>query len=132
MGVEDFMRGTDLGAGHGRRSLSVSAPFGLMDVLALCERAERLLQEGPGADLECDVAAVGTPDLATVEALARVELTARRHGADVQLRGASVDLLELLALCGLPLRLIEAERKPEEREEASGVEEERDPGDPVA
>ncbi len=108
-------------------------PFGLADVRALCERAEHLLQEGHPTDLECDVAEVAAPDLVTVEALARVELTAQRRGAEIRLRGASVELLELLAFCGLPLDVApEGERQPEEREEPSRVEEERDPGDPVA
>jgi hypothetical protein len=120
-------------AGHGRRRLTLREPFGLADVRALCDRAERLLQEGHPTGLECDVAAVRTPDLVTVEGLARVELAARRHGSDVRLQGASVELLELLALCGLPLELaLESEGEAEEREEAGGVQEERDPGDPIA
>jgi hypothetical protein len=127
------MGGTDLGASHARQRLTLPAPFGMADVRALCERAERLLQEGPTADLECDVASVARPDLATVEALARVELSARRHGSDLRLRGASVELLELLALCGLPLELVpELEGEAEEREESGRVEEEGDAGDPVA
>ena len=100
---------------------------------ALVDRAERLLKEGHDAPLECDVAAVADPDLATVEALARVELTAMRTGGGICLRGASVELLELLALCGLPFELVlEAEGQAEQREEARGVEEEGDPTDPVA
>ena len=109
------------------------APFGLADVPALCERAERVLKAGPGSSLDCDVADVAAPNLVTIEALARVELTARRLGGDIRLRGASAELLELLALCGLPIELaLEAEGQPEQREEARGVEEERDPTDPVA
>ena len=62
-----------------------------------------------------------------------MELTTRRFGGDLRLRGASVELLELLALCGLPIELaLEAEGQPEQREEAGGVEEEGDPADPVA
>ena len=73
------------------------------------------------------------PDLATVEALARIELTATRRAAASRLRGASVELLELLAFCGLPIELlVEGEGQAEEREEARGVEEEGDPIDPVA
>ena len=68
-----------------------------------------------------------------MEALARVELTARRLGGDIRLRGASVELLELLALCGLPIELVlEAEGQAEQREEARRIEEEGDPTDPVA
>ena len=67
------------------------------------------------------------------EALARVELIARRLGSGIRLRGASVEMLDLLAFCGLPLELVvEGEREAEEREEARRVEEERDPGDPIA
>lgn len=126
------MGGTDLGASEERPSLTLPARFGLADVPALCERAELVLREGPGTALECDVAEIGDrPDLATVEALARVELTARRLGSDVCLRGASVELMELLALCGLPLEVLVPERHAEEREEPGGIEEERDPADPV-
>ncbi len=128
------MGGTELGASDERPSLTLPARFGLADVAALCERAELLLQEEPGAPLECDVAHVGErPDLATVEALARVELTARRLGSDICLRGAPAELLDLLAFCGLPIEsVLEAEGQAEKREEARGVEEEGDAGDPVA
>jgi ABC-type transporter Mla MlaB component len=127
------MGGTDLGASEERRRLTLAAPLGLADVPALCDRAERLLKEGHDAELECDVAAVQDPDLATVEALARVELTAVRLGGGISLSGASVELLELLAFCGLPIELaLEAEGQPEQREEARGIEEEGDPSDPVA
>jgi ABC-type transporter Mla MlaB component len=123
----------DLGTSDRGPWLKVPAPIGRADVPALCERAERVLKAGPGSSLDCDVADLGSPDLATIEALARVELTAMRLGGDIRLRGASVELLELLALCGLPIELaLEAEGQPEQREEAGRVEEERDPTDPVA
>jgi len=119
-------------SGRGPR-LTLPAPFGLADMPALLDRAERLLQEGHDTPLECDVADMREPDLATVEALARIELTATRMGGGICLRGASVELLELLAFCGLPMELlVEAEGQAEEREEAGGVEEEGDPTDPVA
>ena len=119
-------------SGRGPR-LTLPAPFGLADMPALLDRAERLLQEGHDTPLECDVADMQEADLATVEALARVELTARRLGSDICLRGASAELLELLAFCGLPIEsVLEAEGQAEQREEARGVEEEGDPTDPVA
>jgi hypothetical protein len=119
-------------SGRGPR-LTLPAPFGLADMPALLDRAELLLQEGHDAPLECDVADLQEPDLATVEALARVELTAVRMSGGICLRGASVELLELLAFCGLPFELVlEAEGQAEQREEARGIEEERDPTDPVA
>jgi ABC-type transporter Mla MlaB component len=41
------------------------------------------------------------PDLSVVDELARWQLTARRLGCSIQLRGACVELLELLELVGL-------------------------------
>lgn len=71
------------------------------DVARLCTRLRWTL-ESSGADVAiCDVGALAAPDLGTVEALARVLLTARRLDRDVRLRGASAELLELLELAGL-------------------------------
>ncbi len=47
-----------------------------------------------------DVRALGA-DLVTVDALARLQLAAGRHGTRVRLRNASAELLELVALAGL-------------------------------
>ena len=66
-------------------------------------------------------------DLGTVDALARLQLAGRRLGFDVRLTPTE-ELLELLELCGL----VEVLWQPEEREEAFGVEEERQLGDPPA
>ena len=50
--------------------------------------------------VDWDVA--GLPaDVATVEALARFELAARRTGSTLRLRNAAAELLELIALLGL-------------------------------
>ena len=48
----------------------------------------------------CDVRGVD-PDAVTVDALARLQLAARRHGCEVRLRNASPALLELVELMGL-------------------------------
>jgi STAS domain-containing protein len=127
------MGGMDLGARRDRPCLVLPAPIRRADVPELCDRARDLMRGRLGEDLECDVGEVGNPDLCTVEALARVELIARRLGSGIRLRGASVEMLDLLAFCGLPVRLaLESEGEAEEREEPRRVEEERDPGDPVA
>jgi len=68
------------------------------------------------------------PDLGTVDALARLQLAGRRLGFEVRLVAPTEELLELLELAGL----VEVLRQPEEREEALGVEEERELGDPAA
>jgi ABC-type transporter Mla MlaB component len=49
---------------------------------------------------ELDVSGVGA-DLAMVELLARLALSARRRGHALRLRGAAPELLELIALAGL-------------------------------
>ena len=43
-------------------------------------------------------------DAVTVDALARLQLAARRHGCQVRLRNASSELLELVAFMGLQRR----------------------------
>ncbi|WP_329321738.1 STAS domain-containing protein [Streptomyces sp. NBC_01262] len=88
-----------------------------------------------GTVVVCDVSALTEPDLAAVEALARLRLTAGRCGIRVGLRGASARLRELLALTGLEVVLppgvlgVEPGGQAEEGEEAVGVEEGVEPGD---
>ena len=70
------------------------------------------------------------PDLALVEALARMQLGARRRGGRVRLRNVSDELRGLLELVGLAdVLAVEARREPELGEEL-GVDEVVQPGDP--
>jgi hypothetical protein len=70
-------------------------------------------------------------DAATLDALARLELAARRAGRHVSLRNASSELRELLSFAGLDAVLrLEPQRQAEERKEPLGVEEERELADP--
>jgi anti-anti-sigma regulatory factor len=80
----------------------------------------------------CDVGAlVGRPDAGTIDALAHLQLTLRRDGLELVLRGASEELLELLVLVGLADVLgVEPWRQAEEREQRVGLEEEGEPDDP--
>ena len=71
------------------------------DVPQLCERVRALVEEGQADMVLCDVAGVSDPDCATVDALARMQLTAKRLGSGLRLRGASDELHELLAMAGL-------------------------------
>ena len=72
------------------------------------------------------------PDVATVDALARLQLAARRAGRRLRLRQASEELVELITFCGLGEVLgVEPRRQPEQREERLGLEEERDLDDPA-
>ena len=76
--------------------------------------------------LSCDVRDL-PPDVLTIDALARLQLCARRAGREVTLQGASLELVELLELCGLTGVLrVEAGGQPEQREQGVGVEEERE------
>ena len=78
----------------------------------------------------CDVGGLA-PDLAAVDVLARLQLTARRLGVELCLRHASCELLELIAFAGLrDVLRVEPGRQPEEREQRLGVEEEGELGDP--
>jgi ABC-type transporter Mla MlaB component len=105
------------------------------EVAALCEGV-RLAMDRSRADLVlCDLGRLTDADLGTVDALARLQLTGRRLGCRVDVRNAPPGLRELLLLVGLGqvVRLwVEAGRQPEEREEALGVQEERDPADSTA
>ena len=72
-------------------------------------------------------------DLGIVDALARLQLAARRSGYEVAVTNAPGDLLELIELAGLTEALgVEPLRQAEEREERFGVEEERELPDTAA
>jgi len=70
------------------------------DLPRLCEQVDALL-ETTGAEVAlCDVSEA-EPDAVSVDALARLQLTARRCGCQARLRGASDELIELLIFVGL-------------------------------
>jgi hypothetical protein len=80
--------------------------------------------------LSCDVGALPADGVA-LEALARLQLAARRAGLELQLCNASNDLCCLIRFTGLEEVLrVEPGREAEERKERLGVEEERELGDP--
>ena len=115
---------------------TIGALIARADIPALCERAQRLMVGVDADRLICDVGAITSPDAVTVDALARLQLTARRLGRHVRLEHASPQLRELLSFVGLSEVLllnrrsgIEARGQAEEWEQGSGVEEEGDPAD---
>jgi ABC-type transporter Mla MlaB component len=55
---------------------------------------------GEPAIVRCDASGFRA-DAATVDALARMQLTARRHGTEIRLVGASESLRRLIAFMGL-------------------------------
>ncbi len=81
-------------------AFAIGGPIARADLPGLCERVCALLEQS-GADVAlCDVSGVD-PDAVTVDALARLQLAARRHCCQVRLRHASSELLELVAFLGL-------------------------------
>ncbi len=82
-------------------AFAIRGPIARADLPGLCARVCALLGATTGASVVlCDVAGVD-PDAVTVDALARLELAARRQGCTVQLCNASDELLELVAFMGL-------------------------------
>jgi ABC-type transporter Mla MlaB component len=81
-------------------TFAVRGPIARDDLPGLCARICQLLERSSADSVLCDVRAV-EPDAVTVDALARLQLAARRHGCCVRLRHASAELLELVAFMGL-------------------------------
>jgi ABC-type transporter Mla MlaB component len=78
----------------------ITGPIAPADLPGLCGRVCELLERRDAADAICDVHTVD-PDAVTVDALARLQLAAHRRGCQVRLRGASVELRNLVAFMGL-------------------------------
>ena len=80
-------------------AFAIRGPIARGDLPSLCDRVCAVLARS-GDVVACDVADV-EPDAVTVEALARLQLAARRRDCRVELRKASRELLELVELMGL-------------------------------
>jgi hypothetical protein len=72
----------------------------IADVPLLCEDLRVLIGSTAAAVIVCDVASLPA-DAHTLDALARLALTARRLDRRLSLAGASADLLALLSFAGL-------------------------------
>ena len=90
----------------------------------------------PTRTWDIDVGAISAPDAVAVDALARLQLAAKRFGHTLRLVHACDELRGVIDLMGLSDVLpssgelgVEAGRKTEEWEQTLGVEEERDAGD---
>jgi ABC-type transporter Mla MlaB component len=90
------------------------------DIPAMCDRFHAVVARADPGRVVCDVGALAGPDVAAVDALARLQLTARRLGHQLCLTQASEELQGLVALMGLcgVLRLngplaVEPRRQPE-------------------
>ena len=81
-------------------SFAVWGPIQRSDLPGLCDRVCALFARSRAAVAFCDVSGVPA-DALTVDALARLQLGAKRAGCTVRLRNASPALLELVAFMGL-------------------------------
>jgi ABC-type transporter Mla MlaB component len=117
----------------------IEGPLRQTDITGLCNRLGQLIERGRPTTVVCDVAALTEPDLVTVDALARMQLTAVRLGSRLRLCGAGSELQAFLALVGLsdvlPLRpdsRLQVVGQPEQREQGRGVQERVERGDPAS
>jgi ABC-type transporter Mla MlaB component len=120
----------------GRTVVVRCGAIGRTDIGWLCDEVRSLLEDRNAVRVVFDVRAIVAPDVSTVDALARLQLTAARCGRRVHLRGARSELDELIALVGLrdvlppePDLHLEPLGDPEQREQSFGIEEEADPRD---
>jgi ABC-type transporter Mla MlaB component len=81
-------------------AFTIHGPIARDDLPGLCDRVCALLQSARPEVAYCEVEGV-EPDAVTVDALARLQLAARRCSCQVRLRGASDELRALVAFMGL-------------------------------
>src|SRR5688500_4644789 len=81
--------------------VEIAGPIDRADIPALCERLRQTLHEYPVDLVVCDVGGLRDPDCVAVDALARLQLTARRSGSRVRLRSVSTERGALLRFVGL-------------------------------
>ncbi len=119
--------------------VTLDGPRAPDDVRKLCDGVSAMLERTAAHRLICDVGRITEPDVVIVDALARLQLIARRMGRDARLQHASTEIAELIVLVGLGdvIRCLdgsalEAVGQSEEREEPGRVEEEGDAADPPA
>jgi ABC-type transporter Mla MlaB component len=86
--------------GSQRVAFAISGPITRADLPGLCERVCGLLTESDADFAICDVTGVQC-DAVTVDALARLQLAARRRGCRVCLCNASEELRGLVEFMGL-------------------------------
>jgi hypothetical protein len=111
----------------------LTGPIASGDAPRLCDHLRAVLTSSDAALVVCDVGGLDAT-IATVDALARLQLTARRLGRRIELRGGTPELAGLLTFVGLAdvLGLGGDCRQPEEREQPRRVEERVDRGDTTA
>jgi ABC-type transporter Mla MlaB component len=81
-------------------AFAIRGPIQRSDLPGLSDRVCAMLAASRPAVVLCRVDGVAN-DAVTVDALARLQLAARRHGCQVRLVGASRELRDLVAFMGL-------------------------------
>lgn len=81
-------------------TFAIRGPISRADLPGLCARVCGLLEENTADVVACDVRGV-EPDAVTVDALARLQLAAQRHGCQVRLCSTSHALRDLVSFMGL-------------------------------
>jgi|SRR3954447_3269060 ABC-type transporter Mla MlaB component len=82
-------------------AFSIYGPIRRSDLPGLSARVCAMLHERAPTVVLCRVDGVVHDDAVTVDALARLQLAARRHGCQIRLAGASPELCDLVAFMGL-------------------------------
>lgn len=80
-------------------AFAIRGPITCADLPGLSHRVCELLTESGAGIVVCEVCGL-EPDAVAVDALARLQLAARRHGCQVRLHG-SAELCELVDFMGL-------------------------------
>jgi ABC-type transporter Mla MlaB component len=138
-GLQGRTKGAPLPLGSPREPTSTTIVIGGSIAAADLPRLCAAIEQDDADVVVCDVGALLTVDVGTIDALARLQLNARRRGSRVRLRGCSPELQALLAFAGLAEtvpasglpRLGRLRGQAEEREERVGVEESREADDPI-
>jgi len=81
-------------------AVTIRGPLQRTDLPGLYNRVCALFTANRGAMLVCDVTEVRV-DAVAIEALARLQLGARRHGCTVRLLSAPRELMDLASFMGL-------------------------------
>jgi ABC-type transporter Mla MlaB component len=116
--------------------LDLRGPIARAAVPGVCERVRGLLAPGNVDLVTVEVGGLVRPDHVALDALARLQLTARRLGRSIRLRHAGAKLRDLLVLTGLAEELPQCPGlfgtrwQSEEREQA-WFDEKVDPADPA-
>jgi uncharacterized protein len=81
-------------------AFAIEGPIARADLPGLCRRVCTLLENSRARTAICDVSGVGV-DAVTIDALARLQLAARRHNCRVRLCNACAELMALVDFMGL-------------------------------